>query len=204
MRFLRRVLFLLAACVAGLSAAQAGPAPFLDALSPAEKEAAGLNRLTADQQAMLNNLVQREVILAQQGGVTSFASEFTKRRSAPELAKTGLDKLTDQQRAYVNVLVARRISGQSSLAMPAQSLAAQSYSSTGQIGVAPLKPSWETHGTVSFVAGTAGGGRNFYGGGVEVDEVNPSLGLEISMAYSEVHGKGLNPWCGFGGRPSWW
>ncbi len=207
MRLFRGLLFLAAmvlACGAIANSAMAANKTFLEALSPAEKDTAGLNHLNPDQQATLDNLVEREVILAQQGGVTGFAAEFTKRRSAPELAKMGLEKLTDQQRSYVNVLVARRIATQSSLSIPAQSLAAQSYSSKAPIAVAPLKPSWETHGTISFTAGTAGGGRNFYGGGVEVDEVNPSLGLEISVAYSELHGKGLSPWCTLGGRPAWW
>lgn len=171
---------------------------FSATLSAEDQKSTGVTHLTPEQISTLNVLVKRELILAKQGNVVNFAGEFSQRRSAPERAKAGIDKLTPDERSRLDATVARALATQprehiSTLTPVTSSAAVQG------IGPKPI-----VHGSVTFVAGTSGGGNNFYGGGFEVEQIDPVHGYSISIGYSELHGKGL--WGGYGyryGRPGY-
>jgi len=173
--------------------ARAEEKSFSATLPEAQQQAAGLTRLTPEQIATLNNLVQRELILAKQGDSRGFAGEFSQRRSAPERAKAGIDKLTPEERQRLDAAVATAIANQPrTTATPVSSLQSTSAS------VQAVGPHPEIHGSVTFVAGTSGGGRNFYGSEFEVEQYDPVHHLGIAFSYSELHGKGLYDPCGYG------
>lgn len=187
MPFIRRhsILLGLALCLGSVGVARAEDKPFTATLPEAEQQAAGITRLSPEQRATLDNLVQRELILAKQGNTRAFAGEFTQRRSAPERAKAGLDKLTPQERTRLDADVAKAISDQ-----PHPATASLQPGQVETVTTA-AGPRLETHGSVTFVAGTAGGGRNFYGGEFEVEQYDPVHHIGIAFSYSELHGKGL-------------
>ena len=172
---------------------RANEKPFTETLSAEQQQAAGVSHLKPEQVATLNNLVKRELILAKQGDTPSFAAEFSHRRSAPELAKAGIDKLTPQERTQLDSAVALAIANQP---RPRPSTLSPVRSSTATVQAVGPHP--EIHGSVSFTVGTGGGGRNFYGGTVELEQVDPAKGYAISVAYSEFHGKGLGMYCPYG------
>lgn len=186
MRFTRRygILLCLGLGVVALSA-RAEEKPFSATLPEAEQEAAGIAHLSPEQLSTLNNLVQRELVLAKQGETRAFAGEFSHRRSAPERAKAGIDKLTAQERVRLDADVAKAISDQ-----PHQTTATLQPARSDTV-VTAAGPRLEVHGSVSFVAGTSGGGRNFYGGEFEVEQYDPVHHVAIAFSYSELHGKGL-------------
>ncbi|PTY08145.1 hypothetical protein DB347_00735 [Opitutaceae bacterium EW11] len=171
--------------------ATASAAEFTEHLTPEQKKAIGYAKLNQDQISTLNNLVERELILAKQGNVSAFAGEFTQRRSAPERAKAGVGKLNADEVTSLNALVAAEIANR-----PVQPATTETVAVSNAVrGIGP-KPI--IHGSVSFTVGTSGGGRNFYGGTVEVEQTDPVKGYSIAIAYSEFHGKGLfwPYWCG--------
>lgn len=165
--------------------------PFSETLSAEQQKAAGMTHLKPEQIATLNNLVKRELILAKQGDTPGFSSEFSRRRSRPELAKAGIDTLTPEERRQLDATVALAIASQRR-PLPSTLTPVRSESATVQA----VGPHPEIHGSVSFTVGTSGGGRNFYGGTVEVEQVDPAKGYAISIAYSEFHGKGM--YCPYG------
>lgn len=186
-----RCLLFAAILLSGALTGRAEEKSFTESLPEAQQQAAGLNHLTPEQLATLNNLVKRELLLAQQGNVRAFTAEFSKRRSAPERAKAGIDKLTPAERAQLDADVAAAIARQ---APPATTALVSPRSA--EATVQAVGPHPEIHGSVSFVAGTSGGGRNFYGGSFEVEEYDPVHHIGIAFSYSELHGKGL--WCPYG------
>ncbi len=170
----------LLACVATAGAAQ--PA-FTERLKEDERTSTGVSALSDDQRAVLNNLVEREIRLAQQGNVTAFASDFSKRRSAPERAKAGIDKLSPEQVERLDTLVAEAIASRPVSVDYAETRAVSHADAVR--GVAP-KPI--LHGEVSFTVGTSGSGRNFYGGSVYVEQTDPQKGYSLGVGYSEFRG----------------
>jgi hypothetical protein len=176
--------------------ARAEEKTFSTMLTETEQQATGLTHLTADQRATLDNLVQREVRLAAQGNVTAFAGEFSKRRSAPEMAKAGIDKLTPDERSRLDAKVAAVIANRP------QTLVA-GPSRMGSVYVSTIQPKPEIHGEVSFTYGMASGGRSFYGGSVVVEQSDPSKGYTITVGYSEYRGKGMSFCRDFGAGYRW-
>lgn len=198
MSFARRLAFITALSLScGLLTGRAEEKSFTASLPEVKQQAAGIDHLKPEQIATLNNLVQREILLARQGNVRAFAAEFSQRRSAPERAKAGIDKLTSAQRVQLDAEVAQAIANQTPLAPVGLLSPVQS-----EVTVQAVGPHPEIHGSVSFVAGTSGGGRNFYGGSFEVEEYDPVHHLGIAFSYSELHGKGLWWPYGYGYRNS--
>jgi hypothetical protein len=187
MRFVRRFCLVLAlALIGGSLTGRAEEKSFTASLPDAQQQAAGLNRLSSEQITTLNNLVKRELILARQGNVRAFAAEFSQRRSAPERAKAGIDKLTPAERTQLDAEVAQAIAHQS----PSLPLTTLSPARSDAV-VQAAGPRLQVHGSVSFVAGTSGGGRNFYGGSFEIEQYDPVHHIGIAFSYSELRGKGL-------------
>ena len=186
MSFARRHCLVLAfGLLFGTLTGRAEEKSFSERLPEPQQQAAGLNHLSPEQLATLNNLVQRELLLARQGKVRAFAAEFSQRRSAPERTKAGIDKLTPEERTRLDAAVALAIANQShetvTMLSPVRTDSA----------VLAVGPHPEIHGSVSFIAGTSGGGRNFYGGSFEVEQYDPVHHIAIAFSYSELHGKGL-------------
>lgn len=184
---LHRTSLILIACLASSGTTRAEDKPFTATLSEAEQKAVGLNKLKPEQISTLNNLVQREIILAKQGDAVGFAADFTLRRSAPELAKAGIDKLTPTERARLDADVAQAIATRPQDFSHVSSAARTQTS----VPVQAFGPKLEIHGSVSFTVGAGSGGRSFYGGTVEVEQTDPAKGYTIAVAYSEFHGKGM-------------
>lgn len=179
--------FALALGVMGLvQIASAEDKPFTETLSADQQKAAGITHLKPEQIVTLNNLVKRELILAKQGDTPGFSADFSHRRSLPELAKAGIDKMTPEERTRLDAAIAVAIANQPRR-IPTTLSPLRSETATVQA----VGPHPEIHGSVSFTVGSSGGGRNFYGGTVELEQVDPVHGYAITVAYSEFHGKGL-------------
>lgn len=189
----RRILRVVPACLLALlfAWASASAAEFTEKLTAEQKKAIGFDKLSQTQVEKLNNLVDRELALAHQGDVRGFAGAFSQRRSLPERAKAGIDKLNADERTSLDALVAAELANRPVRPTPTQTI--QAAGAVRGIGPKPI-----IHGSVSFVVGTSGGGRNFYGGTVEVEQTDPVKGYSIAIAYSEFHGKGMfwPYWCG--------
>jgi hypothetical protein len=165
--------------------ASALAASFSDQLTPEERAASGVSKLTPQQVAHLDNLVERELVLATQGNVPSFAGTFADRRSAPERAKAGIDKMSPGERAQLNALVDRTLASRP-ISEPTTAASIANYNA-----IRGVKPRTQLHGEVSLIVGTSGGGNNFYGGSFYVEQSDPAKGYSIAIGYSELHGKGL-------------
>jgi len=165
-------------------------ARFSDSLTPEQLGSTGLKRLNDTQLASVNALVDRELKLAQQGDARSFAKSFCERRSRGELEATGLLSLGEDERAFLDSLISDRI------AQTVQPAASGGTASQGQ-GVAFPKnrSALEVHGSVSFVVGSNFKGGSFYGGAFETTMSDRSGRMSLTIAYSELHGKGM-PLCG--------
>jgi hypothetical protein len=161
---------------------------FTATLSAEQQTAAGLTRLSADEQTALNTLVAREVTLARQGGVKAFAGTFLSRRKPAELTAAGLDRLTPAEQDKLNETVAVAIA-----AGPANSEPREWKKSE----LASDKPRVQVHGGVSLTYGWGGGG-SYRAGSVYTDIYDPETGVALSLGLSEASGSGL--W--FRGEPS--
>ncbi|HET7536415.1 MAG TPA: hypothetical protein VFJ90_08180, partial [Candidatus Didemnitutus sp.] len=116
MSFRRRTLLLLVSIACAFPVASratettvVAPAPtsgFVTTLSTEDRAAAGLDKLTPEQQTELNNYVAREAALARAGNVRGFAGTFVGRRNPAEQVAAGLGRLTDAEQAKLNELVA--------------------------------------------------------------------------------------------------
>lgn len=153
---------------------------FTATLSSEQQSAAGLTRLSADEQTVLNTLVAREVSLARQGNVKAFAGTFSSRRKPAECATAGLDRLSPTEIAQLDLLVANAIAaGPAQPTMPRR-----------------LKPSdvarndrLEIHGEVSVAYGW-GGGREMRAGSVYTEIHDKDTGVTLGLGYSQFSGDG--------------
>lgn len=179
MRFSR--LFALAAALACAAVSFAAEGGFLATLSEQEQTAAGLDRLNAEQQLKLNQLVGREVSLARQGGVTAFAGTFFSRRKPEERTAAGLDQLTPKEIDALNQSVAAAIA-----AKPVPVTTAR------RLREAQLREQrrYETHGQVTFVYGRGGGGRDLVGGSVYTEVYDRESGMSVGVGVSRYDGGG--------------
>jgi hypothetical protein len=177
--------------------AKAATPGFSDGLSAEERAACGLTKLTAPQVAALNGLVDRDVTLAHQGGVTGFSSTFAARRTPRERAAAGLDRLSEKQRTVLDSLAARTI------AMGPPPLQAFAYAPpppvppTDTLVSAPLGA--EVHGDLSFTIGGGSHGSSFYGSSMDLFVTDPSGKFTLGIGVSEYRGKGFfgpyGPFC---------
>jgi hypothetical protein len=182
------------ACAALLWAASARAADdgFCENLSPQESASAGVSKLTAEQAAALDALVSHDVTLAQQGGVTAFASPFLARHTEGERESAGLGGLTEKEQATLDRIVARSIA----LGPPPEQPFAYSppkakpSPSPSKVQVsAPLRA--EVHGDVSFTVGGGSHGRSFYGTSADVSVTDPTGRFTVGVGFDEFKGKGL-------------
>ncbi len=207
---LRRAAAALACASALLAAsAQAFNARFIDGLSPQEKSAAGIPKLTAAQAASLDALVSRDATAAQEGGVTGFSSAFLARHTEAERSTAGMGSLSAGEQAALNSLVARAIAlgpppdqpfsyspPQAKLATPPAPPPSPSEVTVS----APLHA--EVHGDLSLTVGGGGHGSSFYGTAMDVYVTDPSGKFTLGVGYEEYRSKGplafYNPYLPYG------
>jgi hypothetical protein len=190
-----RVGFVCAAMTLATMARAAEPG-FTGGLSPEEKAACGITRLTAAQTAALNVLVEHDVKFARQGGVTGFSSTFLARHSAQDWAAAGMDRLSEKERSAIDVLAARAIAmGPPPLQEFAYVPATQP--STETLVSAP--PALEVHGDLSFTVGGGSHGSSFYGTSMDVFVTDPTGTFTLGVGISEYRGRGFfgpfGPFC---------
>jgi hypothetical protein len=185
-RRLRRLALALGVLVAGLRAAD--ETGFTAGLSPADQTAAGLTALTPAQRAALDMQIAREIAVARQGDVVAFSRSFLQRRTSDQLAAAGLSALTPAERTALDALVARAVARRPTIVV--KTLAAKAKEEEA-VETVTYKP--QLHGEVSLTFGTAGGGRNFYGGSFTTVYDDPARKFSVAFTYAEYHGKGLLP-----------
>mgnify|MGYP001550237427 FL=1 len=209
-RFPRRAFVALAWTIFGFlsSALHSAPAEaaFIAALSADDQAAAGLPKLTASERAELDRQIAREITLARQGDVIAFAKPFGDRRTSAQITATGLSRLSAGERTELDALVARAVARR-----PVTAFTRYSKKSADDDAVETVTYRPQLHGQISLTYGTAGRGREFYGGSSTTIYDDPAHGFAAAFTYAEYHGKGLSPFdgCGplspgrMGFRPDW-
>lgn len=160
------------------------PEGFFAKLTPDERVAAGLGRLSAEQLAALTAQVEKEVKLARQGDVPGFAGTFISRRTEEERVASGIGSLSTSEKYQLDRLVSRALA-----ARPPQPPV---MPGSPQPGVELLKPKspWETHGFVQLEYGFGSGDTEYKAGTVAVTQVNTKTGTALTFAYTAVEGTG--------------
>lgn len=154
---------------------------FISTLSARDQSAAGITKMSADEQSLLNSLVAREVSLARAGNVRGFAGTFIGRRTADERAKAGLDRLMPDEQVRLNSLVA--------MALAAGPVRRESAQYLGKDAVSVLNR-LQIHGEVSLTFGSSGGGHNFYGSSLFTTITDPETNLTIGIGLEQYKGDG--------------
>ena len=182
-------LLLILALIVATVRAQLNPA-FSGQLDPADHTAAGLDKLSAAQRAALDTQVDRELAVARQGDVVAFSRSFLQRRPADQTAAAGFAALTPAERTAHDTFVARTVARRPAVIVP--TLAAKTKTADDTvIETVTYKP--RLHGEVTLTVGTAGSGRNFYGGSFTTVYDDPQRNFSVAFTYAEYHGKGLLP-----------
>jgi hypothetical protein len=162
---------------------------FSEGLSAQERSACGIARLNPPQVAALNALVEHDVVLARQGGVTGFSTAFSERHSAQERQAAGVSGLTAKERSVLDSLAARAIS-MGPEPMQSFSYAPPPLPPAPPESLVPAPRSAEVHGDLSFTVGGGGHGSSFYGGSADLFITDPTGTLTIGVGVSEYRGRG--------------
>jgi hypothetical protein len=162
---------------------------FAAQLASADRTAAGLHHLSAAQLAALDAQVARERTVARQGDVVAFSRSFLSRRTADQVTAAGLAALTPSERTALDTYIARAVAQRP--APVVTTLAAKAKVADNVVETITYKP--RLHGEVTLTVGTAGGGRNFYGGSFTTIYDDPQHRLTAAFTYAEYHGTGLLP-----------
>lgn len=162
---------------------------FTAKLSATDQAATGLTKLSAEQTAALDAQIAREITVARQGDVVAFSRSFMQRRSADQLTAAGLTALTPEERTQLDRVVALAVAQRPAIVV--QTLTAKAKAADDAVETITYKP--QLHGEVTLTFGTAGGGRNFYGGSFTTVYDDPQRKFSVAFTYAEYHGKGLLP-----------
>jgi hypothetical protein len=180
------------------SAASAEPAVaarFSQSLANPERTAAGLERLSSDQIAVLDALVRRDLTAQatpRRADAPPPPARFSQRLTADELRNAGLATLTALELTQLDEFVARRIS--SSLARVLLSPPTFVPLSV-RARVAEAKPKTaEIHGSFTLGFGFGSGGYSERFGGMTLTYEDPVRNFAVSFSYSESHIKGAAPY----------
>jgi len=180
-----------------------------DSIDDAQRAACGLTRLSADQVACVDAIVDRELRLAKQGNTKAFAKSFTTRRTDSENAATGLPALSPAERQALDDLVAGRLAA---LRDPAPSGKTHATAGTAPDSIAFAPRKLEVHGTASVWVGSDFRGGSMYGGSLVTTLSDPSGKWALTLGYAHSRGNGmypyspymLDPWdYGYGYRRGW-
>ena len=162
---------------------------FAAQLDSVDRTAAGLHLLSAAQLDALDAQVARELTVARQGDVVAFSRSFLSRRTADQVAAAGLAALTPPERTALDAFVARAVAQRP--APVVATLAAKAKVADNVVETVTYKP--RLHGEVTLTVGTAGSGRNFYGGSFTTIYDDPQHRFSAAFTYAEYHGTGLLP-----------
>jgi hypothetical protein len=162
------------------------PSGFVARLTPEERTAAGVEKLSAEQRTALDAQVAKEVRLARQGDVTGFAGTFISRRTDEERTAAGLATLTTGEKYQLDRLVSRTLASRP----PQPPMAITRPASDGEL-LLKTKSDWETHGFVQLEYGFGSGDREYKAATMAVEQVNVKTGTAFTFAYTVAEGDGL-------------
>lgn len=182
-RLLRFLALVALASILTTPAWAAGPG-FSATLSEEEKNATGVGRLSATQQAALDEQIERDITLARQGNVVGFAKTFSIRRTPEQASAIGLDQLTSQEVDRLDQRVAYAIAHRPPVSFSYQKSEPQPAS---DISVKVTRPPLEIHGQVTLEYGQCGD-DSFYGGSFDVICYDPVSRLTIMIGASSYRG----------------
>jgi hypothetical protein len=176
--------------------ARSADTSFIENLSPAQKAATGVSKLSSSQVSIVDALVAQDVTLAHDGGVTGFSSGFSDRHMEREGLASGLDKLTPQERTALDTLAASAIA----IGPPPEQMFAYSQP---KVAPPPLPPKAavttplkaEVHGDISFTVGAGSHGSSFYGTSMDVAVTDPTGHFTLAVGFDDYRGKGLIGLC---------
>jgi hypothetical protein len=187
-----------ALCAGWLPVAHAAdtPAPtrFSQALATADRTAAGLDRLSSDQIAVIDALIRRDLAAQsapRRADAPPVPGRFTERLTADERRTAGLGVLTEEEKLKLDGLADRHAAsllGRTLLAPPAfvpLSIRAR---------VAEAKATGpEIHGSFTLGMGFGKGYSERFGG-MTLTYEDPVRNFAVSFSYTESHIKGAAPY----------
>lgn len=177
------------------SAEPAATARFSQSLATTERTAAGLERLSSDQVAILDALVRRDLTAQatpRRADAPPPPARFSQRLSADELRNAGLTTLTTAELTQLDEFVERRISSLLARVL----LSPPTFVPLSvRARVAEAKPKTpEIHGSFTLGFGFGSGGYSERFGGMTLTYEDPVRNFAVSFSYSESHIKGAAPY----------
>ncbi len=155
-------------------------------LTPEERVAVGVEKLSETQRAALEAMIAKEVKLARQGNVRGFAGTFISRRTEEERVAAGLGILTTGEKYQLDRQVARALA-----ATPPQPPVLITRPPSEADLLLKTKSDWETHGFVQLEYGFGSGDREYKAATLAVEQVNVKTGTAFNFAYTVAEGEGL-------------
>ena len=156
-------------------------------LTPDQREATGLARLSADNVAVIDGLVRQDEAASKFKNNNVDHTRFSQRRTERERDIAGLNQLTPAQLTRLDGLVGRRING------PVPAEPAAIVTTTGAAVQSPTAGrKLDIHGELGFTYGWGKGG-NVSGGDLILTYDDPAGRYSVLVGYAEYHGKGLVP-----------
>lgn len=195
-----RVLLLACACLAASLAslpvwAVDAPLRISSSLSPAERTATGINRLTSDQVAVLDALYRRDLVAQsapRRADTPPLSPRFSERLSADERRNAGVTQLTEDELSQLDALAERY--GTASLARtllaPPTFVPVGMRARVAETEVRNKGP--EVHGSFTLGFGMGKGGYSERFGGMSLTYEDPVHNFAIGFSYTETHVKGGN------------
>jgi hypothetical protein len=150
----------------------------------------GVNRLSTEQRATLDGLIERDIEAARQGDVVAFARGFCDRRTPEEQNRAGLTLLTAAERSRLDNVVATAIASR-----PISAPTSFAWSPTSA-RILRERERPIVHGQVSVFVGGSSGGHSWYGGSFETSVTDPQHRLTLTVGMTEVREKGARDGCG--------
>lgn len=160
---------------------------FSKSLKPADVKACGIDRLSKDQIAALDDLIQRQDAVA--ASATAPLPPFSKRLTAEEYRAAGMDRLTEAEVVRIDDLVMLRekeFFAAARRAVPAPG----PVPASPETSVVASGPTPELHGSVTVGMGWGSGGTSDRFGAVESTYTDPAHGFSIDVGVAEGSEKG--------------
>ncbi len=166
---------------------------FSKTLAPTDFSATGLGQLSSDQLAILDALVRRDIAQSRFVSKDPRPDRFSARLTAAEREQSGLAQLAETELAALDARVAP-------LATPPSPVDRANFGANTRYSVPSVKidRSLQVHGELSLMVAAGSDGYSAYGGGIAVTVDDPASKMALTLAYSEVHSKGGNPWRYYG------
>jgi hypothetical protein len=180
-RFTRLRSALAAGCLWLVVAAPLAFGGFSATLSPTEKSSLGLDALSVEERALLDQLVAEDLALARRENPAALAGTFASRLDEAARKQAGLDRLTPAQLAALNERVAAAVANRP---------APRERPRLKQADVLAAKKRGEIHGSVTLAYGW-GGGREVRAGSLWLDYYDPENRFGLGVGITTVNGDGF-------------